>query len=165
MHAPIGRPRRVRPYSVNSREIHPLRMAGFFARPNYGILGDGGTERPGRVVICQPTRFKMGGTAMKRSVTFNPDELLFIPLGGSEQFGANLNVYGFQGKWLAIDCGIGFADEYYPGVDILLPDPAFLEEHAENLAGLIITHAHEDHIGGVAHLWPRFKCPIFFAIV
>ena len=92
---------------------------------------------------------------------FNPEELIFIPLGGSEQFGANLNVYGHQGKWLAIDCGIGFADEYYPGVDILLPDPAFLEEHAKDLAGMIITHAHEDHIGGVAHLWPRFKCPLF----
>ncbi len=92
---------------------------------------------------------------------YNPDELIFIPLGGSEQFGANLNVYGHQGKWLAIDCGIGFADEYYPGVDILLPDPTFLEERARGLTGLIITHAHEDHIGGVAHLWPRLKCPIF----
>ncbi len=92
---------------------------------------------------------------------FNPEELIFIPLGGSEQFGANLNVYGHQGKWLAIDCGIGFADEYYPGVDILLPDPTFLEERAKDLSGLIITHAHEDHIGGVAHLWPRLQCPIF----
>jgi len=57
--------------------------------------------------------------------------------------------------------GMGFADEYYPGVDILLPDPTFLEERKKNLAGLVITHAHEDHIGGVAYLWPRLKCPIF----
>lgn len=57
--------------------------------------------------------------------------------------------------------GIGFADEYYPGVDILLPDPTFLEERYKDVAGLIITHAHEDHIGGVAHLWPRIKCPIY----
>jgi ribonuclease J len=92
---------------------------------------------------------------------FNPEELVFIPLGGSEQFGANLNVYGTNGKWLAIDCGIGFADEYYPGVDILLPDPTFLEDRADDLEALIITHAHEDHIGGVAHLWPRLRCPIF----
>ena len=92
---------------------------------------------------------------------YNSEELLFIPLGGAEQFGANLNVYGMDGKWLAIDCGIGFADDYYPGVDILLPDPSFLAERKKDLAGLIITHAHEDHIGGVAHLWPRLKCPIF----
>ena len=94
-------------------------------------------------------------------MNFNPEELVFIPLGGSEQFGANLNVYGYKGKWLAVDMGIGFADEYYPGVDILLPDPTFLEERKKDVAGLIITHAHEDHIGGVAHLWPRIKCPIF----
>jgi len=94
-------------------------------------------------------------------MNFNPEELVFIPLGGAEQFGANLNVYGFGGQWLAIDCGIGFADEYYPGVDILLPNPQFLEDNKKQLAGMIITHAHEDHIGGVAHLWPRFKCPLF----
>ncbi len=92
---------------------------------------------------------------------YNPDELLFVPLGGAEQFGANLNVYGYKGKWLAVDMGIGFADEYYPGVDILLPNPKFLEAHKEDICGLIITHAHEDHIGGVAHLWPRLKCPIY----
>lgn len=94
-------------------------------------------------------------------MSLNKDELVFIPLGGAEQFGANLNVYAYQDKILAIDCGIGFADEYYPGVDILLPNPQFLEDNKKKLAGMIITHAHEDHIGGVAHLWPRFKCPIF----
>lgn len=94
-------------------------------------------------------------------MTYNPDELLFIPLGGAEQFGVNLNVYGHKGKWLVVDMGIGFADEYYPGVDILLPDPKFLEEVKKDIAGLIITHAHEDHIGAVAHLWPRLKCPIY----
>jgi len=89
------------------------------------------------------------------------DDLHFIPLGGSEQFGANLNVYAYQGELLVIDCGIGFADEYYPGVDILLPNPDYLEDNKKKIAGMIITHAHEDHIGGVAHLWPRLKCPIF----
>lgn len=94
-------------------------------------------------------------------MNLNKDELIFIPLGGAEQFGANLNVYAYQGKLLVIDMGIGFADEYYPGVDILLPNPQYLEDNKKHLAGLIITHAHEDHIGGVAHLWPRLKCPIF----
>lgn len=94
-------------------------------------------------------------------MNFKKEELYFIPLGGAEQFGVNLNVYGYQNKWLAIDCGLGFADEKFPGVDILLPDPAFVEERKKDLLGLIITHAHEDHIGAVAHLWPRLRCPIF----
>lgn len=91
----------------------------------------------------------------------NPDELIFIPLGGAEQFGANLNVYAHAGELLVIDMGIGFADEYYPGVDILLPDPQYLEDNKSDITGMIITHAHEDHIGAVAHLWPRIKCPLY----
>ncbi len=92
---------------------------------------------------------------------FDPESLYFIPLGGAEQFGVNLNVYGYQGQWLAVDCGLGFADERFPGVDILLPDPDFIAARRKNLSGLIITHAHEDHIGAVVHLWPRLKCPIY----
>ncbi len=89
------------------------------------------------------------------------DELYFIPLGGSEQFGVNLNVYAYDGQFLAVDCGIGFADERMPGIDILLPDPAFLVENKKKLAGMIVTHAHEDHVGAVAHLWPRLRCPVY----
>ncbi len=95
------------------------------------------------------------------AMNFKKEELYFIPLGGAEQFGVNLNVYGYQGKWLAIDCGLGFADEHFPGIDILLPDPKFIESRKKDLVGLIITHAHEDHIGAVAHLWPRLRCPIY----
>ncbi len=94
-------------------------------------------------------------------MNFKKDELYFIPLGGAEQFGVNLNVYGYQGKWLVVDCGMGFADERFPGIDILLPDPKFVEERKKDVVALIITHAHEDHIGAVAHLWPRLKCPIY----
>lgn len=89
------------------------------------------------------------------------DEFVFIPLGGSEEFGVNLNVYGYKNKWLAVDCGIGFADYRLPGVDILLPDPKFLVQHREDLVGMIITHGHEDHVGAVPHLWPRLRCPIY----
>ncbi len=92
---------------------------------------------------------------------FNPDELYFVPLGGSEEFGANLNLYVCNGEFLAIDCGIAFADERHPGIDLLLPDPWLLEDNRDKLQGLIITHAHEDHIGAVAHLWNRFQCPIY----
>lgn len=85
----------------------------------------------------------------------------FIPLGGSEQFGVNFNLYACDGKWVVFDCGLGFADAKHPGVDILLPDPQFAEDRKKDLLGLVITHAHEDHIGAVPYLWPRLKCPIY----
>lgn len=94
-------------------------------------------------------------------IVFDPENVYFLPLGGSEQFGVNLNVYAYQGKLLLIDCGIGFADNRFPGVDLLLPDPSFVAARTKDIAGLIITHAHEDHIGAVHHLWPRLKCPIY----
>ena len=92
---------------------------------------------------------------------FDPDKLYFVPLGGSEEFGANLNLYVCNGEFLAVDCGICFANEHYPGIDLLLPDPWLLEENKDKLKGLVITHAHEDHMGAVAYLWDRFKCPIY----
>jgi ribonuclease J len=98
---------------------------------------------------------------MNHNVNLKEKELYFLPLGGSEQFGVNLNLYAHDGKWLAVDCGIGFADHRYPGIDILLPDPSFIEERRDNLVGMIVTHAHEDHIGAVARLWPRLRCPIY----
>jgi ribonuclease J len=87
--------------------------------------------------------------------------ITFLPLGGCGQFGANFNLYGYDGKWLAIDCGIAFADDFLPGVDILVPDAAFIEAQNKNLLGLVITHAHEDHIGAVARVWDRLQCPIY----
>ena len=103
----------------------------------------------------------MSSKSQKRSAIFNEDGLFFIPLGGSEQFGVNLNVYVCNGQMLAVDCGIGFADERFPGIDLLLPDPQFIEKHSDALKGIIITHAHEDHIGALAYMWERLKCPIY----
>ena len=84
-------------------------------------------------------------------MTFNfqkhKDELLFVPLGGSNEIGMNLNLYTIGGKWLMVDCGIGFAGDALPGVEIIVPDISFIMEHKENLLGLVITHAHEDHLG------------------
>jgi ribonuclease J len=89
------------------------------------------------------------------------DGITFLPLGGCGQFGANFNLYGYDGKWLAIDCGIAFADERLPGIDILVPNAKFIESQRDKLLGLVITHAHEDHIGAVARVWERLQCPIY----
>lgn len=95
------------------------------------------------------------------SDTPGPEELLFVPLGGTGEIGMNLNLYGHNEQWLMVDCGITFADESTPGIDILMPDPAFITERREDLCGLILTHAHEDHLGAVQYLWPQLKCPIY----
>lgn len=88
------------------------------------------------------------------------DDLAFIPLGGTGEIGMNLNVYRCDGKYLAVDCGIGFGGAENPAVDVMVPDPAWLAERSKDLVALVITHAHEDHIGAVAHLWPGLKCPV-----
>jgi len=89
------------------------------------------------------------------------DELLFLPLGGSGEIGMNLNLYGHDGKWLMLDLGISFADETMPGIDVVMPDPQFITERADDLVGIVLTHAHEDHIGAVPYLWDRFRCPLY----
>jgi ribonuclease J len=90
-----------------------------------------------------------------------PDALYFLPLGGCGIFGANMTLYGYRGKWLMADCGMGFADDTMPGIDILLPNPAFAQALGENLLGIVLTHAHEDHIGAIPSLWPRLRAPLF----
>lgn len=89
------------------------------------------------------------------------DELLFLPLGGTGEIGMNLNLYGHAGQWLMVDLGITFGDESTPGVDVIMPNPAFIEERRDELAGLVLTHAHEDHLGAVAYLWDRLQCPVY----
>lgn len=93
------------------------------------------------------------------------DELVFLPLGGAGEIGMNLNLYGFgpanNRRWIMVDLGVTFGDERTPGVDLIMPDPSFIEERSDKLLGLVLTHAHEDHIGAVAHLWPRLRCPVY----
>jgi ribonuclease J len=88
-------------------------------------------------------------------------ELLFLPLGGAGEIGMNLNLYGHDGAWLMVDLGITFGDASTPGIDVILPDPSFIEERQDELVGLVLTHAHEDHLGAVAYLWDRIRCPIY----
>jgi ribonuclease J len=89
------------------------------------------------------------------------DKLLFVPLGGSNEIGMNLNLYQYQGKWIMIDLGIGFADDYLPGVDIILPNIDFIQQIKDDLLGLVLTHAHEDHLGAVGYLWNEIGCEIY----
>jgi ribonuclease J len=89
------------------------------------------------------------------------DELLFLPLGGAGEIGMNLNLYGHDGRWLAIDCGVTFGDDTTPGIDVMMPDPTFIADRRESLVGLVLTHAHEDHLGAVPYLWPRLKCTVY----
>jgi ribonuclease J len=91
----------------------------------------------------------------------NPGGFVFVPLGGTGEIGMNFNLYGCDGAWLAVDCGMGFAGPEAPEAELLLPDPAYIEARRDSLLGLVITHAHEDHIGGVARLWPQLRCPVF----
>ena len=95
----------------------------------------------------------------------NKEELLFCPLGGAGEIGMNLNLYAYgkqdNQKWIAVDMGVTFADDAIPGIDLIYPDPGFLIEKKNELLGIILTHAHEDHIGSVAIIWPELKCKIF----
>ena len=93
------------------------------------------------------------------------DELLFCPLGGSGEIGMNMNLFAYgkpdNQKWLMVDIGVTFADDTFPGIDLIYPDAGFIIDKKEDLLGIILTHAHEDHIGAIAHIWPQIKCKIF----
>ncbi|MGE0742273.1 MAG: ribonuclease J [Hyphomonadaceae bacterium] len=94
------------------------------------------------------------------------DELVFLPLGGSGEIGMNLNAYGFgpadDRKWIVVDIGVTFGrEDTTPGIDLILPDPTYLEEERDNILGIVLTHAHEDHIGALGWLWPRLKAPVY----
>ncbi len=98
------------------------------------------------------------------SFNFKPyeNEVIFVPLGGSNEIGMNLNLYRHQGKWLMIDMGIGFTNDYLPGADVIVPDTRFIEEViGDDLIGLVLTHAHEDHLGAVPYLYDVVNCPIY----
>ena len=93
------------------------------------------------------------------------DELIFCPLGGSGEIGMNMNLYAYgteeSQKWIIIDMGVTFADDSIPGVDLIFPDPGFIIDKKDDLLGIVLTHAHEDHIGSLAHIWPNLKCKIY----
>ena len=93
------------------------------------------------------------------------DELIFCPLGGSGEIGMNMNLFAYgkpeNQKWLIVDIGVTFADDTMPGIDLIYPDPGFIIDKKDDLVGIVLTHAHEDHIGAIAHIWPKLKCKIY----
>ena len=89
------------------------------------------------------------------------DKLLFVPLGGANEIGINVNLYHIHGKWIMVDCGSGFPDENLPGVDMVVADVSFIAERKKDLLGIILTHAHEDHLGAIQYLWNELECPIY----
>ena len=93
-------------------------------------------------------------------------ELVFVPLGGVGEIGMNLGLYGLgtgpdDYRWLMVDCGITFSNGVPAGIDVILPDPKFIEERRDRLEGIVLTHAHEDHMGAVPYLWDRFRVPVY----
>ena len=91
----------------------------------------------------------------------DPNALYFVPLGGTGEIGMNLNVYGYAGDWLIIDCGVTFGDDTQPGIEVVMPDPGFIVERRDRLLGIVATHAHEDHIGAIPYLWTQLRCPVW----
>ena len=93
------------------------------------------------------------------------EELLFCPLGGSGEIGMNMNLYAYgkkdDQKWIIVDLGVTFADDSIPGIDLIMPDPGFIIDKKDDLLGIVLTHAHEDHIGAVAHIWPELRCKLY----
>ena len=93
------------------------------------------------------------------------EKLIFCPLGGSGEIGGNMNLYAYgdddNQKWIIVDMGVSFADDSIPGVDLIMPDAGFIIDKKDDLLGIVLTHAHEDHIGAVAHIWPNLKCKIY----
>ena len=89
----------------------------------------------------------------------------FLPLGGTGEIGMNLNLYGYGQEndidWFMVDCGVTFSQAGLPGIDLQMPDPTFIASQKDKLKAIILTHAHEDHIGAMPFIWPYFKCPIY----
>ncbi|HHY49297.1 MAG TPA: ribonuclease J [Alphaproteobacteria bacterium] len=94
-----------------------------------------------------------------------PDELVFVPLGGVGEIGMNMAAYGFgperSRKWIVVDCGVTFGGPQQPGIELIMADPTFLEDNADDVLALILTHSHEDHYGAVLDLWPAFDRPVY----
>ncbi len=98
---------------------------------------------------------------MHTNLKKHKDDLMFLPLGGANEIGLNVNLYHYKGKWIMFDLGAGFADETLPGIDMLVPDLAFVHQLKGDFLGVVLTHGHEDHLGAVHYLWKELRCQIY----
>jgi ribonuclease J len=98
---------------------------------------------------------------MSFDIKKHKNDLIFIPLGGAGEIGMNVNLYHYQGQWLMVDLGAGFTDDYFPGVDLMVAEIEYISKQKDKLVGLVLTHAHEDHLGAVEYLWQELRCPIY----
>ncbi len=98
---------------------------------------------------------------MAKKKKSSDEQLIFLPLGGSGEIGMNLNLYGIGDQWIMVDFGMSFAGDHFPGVDLVLPDITFIEERVDMLKGIVLTHAHEDHIGAIPYLWAQLRVPMY----
>lgn len=89
------------------------------------------------------------------------DGLYFLPVGGADEIGMNMYVYACNGKFIVVDCGYTFLNDDYPGMDLAFAYSDLIENYADRIEGLFITHAHEDHFGAIAQVWPKLKCPVY----
>ena len=93
--------------------------------------------------------------------SFKKTGVYFIPIGGADDIGMNMFAYSSNGKWIIVDVGYGFLNDDYPGMDMCYASPEFLKDYAQDIEGIFITHAHEDHMGAIAHIWPCLRCPVY----
>jgi ribonuclease J len=105
--------------------------------------------------VTHPSRRTLAANAVNPS----SEQVLYVPLGGTGEIGMNLNLYGHAGSWLMVDCGM-MMDRDHGGLDVLVPDPEFINAHRDSLEAIVLTHAHMDHIGALAWIWPQLQCPI-----
>src|SRR6516225_1641124 len=94
------------------------------------------------------------------SVDGDRSALFFVSLGGAGEIGMNLHLYDYACDCLILDCGVTFGDDSQPGLEVVMPDPAFIVERRDRLLGIVATHAHEDHIGAIPYLWKELRCPV-----
>jgi len=131
----------------------------------YPNIDAGRDTTSGSAVSRRPRRRGKGSATDARDGVLHPKagEFLMAVLGGCDTIGMNMTMYGSDGKWLLVDAGCTFPDDDDRdlGLEVIIPDPEFALRHAKDIVGMVVTHAHEDHVGAVSHLWPKIGCPIF----
>lgn len=107
----------------------------------------------------------MTNKSQRKAARGRQGNLVFVPLGGAGEIGMNMYLYGYGSdrnrQWLMVDCGVKFGDERDPGIDVILPDTAFIEQHRQSLQAIVLTHAHEDHMGAIPWLWEKLQAPVY----